>query len=118
MTIATRTPLLDADEKHVEEVHCSECNTPIPAIPNWYAQVRVNFICDACRQKSPRLAAVGAPLAGAVVVPAPVAVAAADDPETALDEAALDPEADVDLEIDEAEPDEAADEAEASPDVV
>ncbi len=110
MPTATATPIVDPDEKHVEEVHCSECNAPIPAIPNWYAQVRVNFTCDACRQKSPRLAT--APPAFSAGGPAAVVVAApvvADDPDAALDEAALDPEADAeDLDLgEEAEADEA-----------
>ena len=109
MPTVTAAPVVDPDEKHVEEVHCSECNAPIPAIPNWYAQVRVNFTCDACRQKSPRLATAPPAFAAAgaaVVAAAPVV---ADDPDAALDEAALDPEADAeDLDLgDEAETDEA-----------
>ena len=98
-----QTLTVDPDEKNVEEVHCSECNTPIPAIPNWYAQVRVNFTCDACRQKSPRLTA---------AVPAldPSARAAGDTAEEpALDEIAdADEEEDADtadLELDETEAD-------------
>ncbi len=54
----------DPDEVEVEEVHCAECNVPMPAIPAWYAKVNVKFTCDNCRQKSPgRLAA--APAAAA-----------------------------------------------------
>ncbi len=108
MPTAAANLAVDPDEKQVEEVRCSECNKPISAIPNWYAQVRVNFTCDACRQKSPRLATAPVTFAssGAAVVAA--TPAAADDPE-----AALDPEADVeDLDLgEEAEADE-ADEAE------
>ncbi len=50
--------MTDPDEVEVEEVHCAECNVPMPAIPAWYAKVNVRFTCDNCRQKSPgRLAA-------------------------------------------------------------
>ena len=108
MSTATANLAVDPDEKHVEEAHCSECNKPIAAIPNWYAQVRVKFTCDACRQKSPRLAtappafAAGGP---AVAVAAPVIVG---DPDAALDPDALDPDAEADPDEDvEAEADEA-----------
>jgi hypothetical protein len=56
--------LNEPDERIVEEVHCSECGVPIPAIPGWYAAVNVRFTCDTCRQKSPKLAA---PVPAAVV---------------------------------------------------
>lgn len=109
MPTAVTLPAVDPDEKHIEEVHCSECNRPIPAIPNWYAQVRVHFTCDACRQKSPRLATAPVTFASngpAVAAATPVVT---DDPEAVLDEAALDPEADAeDLDLgEEAEADEA-----------
>ena len=111
MPTAAANLAVDPDEKHVEEAHCSECNKPISAIPNWYAQVRVKFTCDACRQKSPRLAtappafAAGGPAVAVVAVVAPVI---ADDPDAALDPDALDPEAEADLDEDvEAEADEA-----------
>ena len=94
------SPVLDADEKIVEEVHCSECGVPIPAIPNWYAQVRVKFACDTCRQKSPRLAVPPAALAVAAARPAAAVVGDADE-EVALDE--VDVDAADDLEIEDTE---------------
>jgi hypothetical protein len=45
------------DERIIEEVHCMECNTPISAIPSWYANVNVRFTCDVCRQKSSKVVA-------------------------------------------------------------
>ena len=107
-----QTLTVDPDEKNVEEVHCSECNTPIPAIPNWYAQVRVNFTCDACRQKSPRLAAPAPTLD-------PAARIAGDAAEPALDETAdadeEEEDADAaDLELDETEADAVEDDVAAA----
>jgi hypothetical protein len=69
MTVPVMT---DPDERIVEEVHCSECDVPISAIPGWYAGVNVRFTCDACRQKSPKIAAapaaeVEAPRSGALL---------------------------------------------------
>ena len=77
--------VVDPDEKVVEEVHCVDCGAPIPAIPAWYAQVRVRFTCDTCRQKSPRLSALPTTLTPERVV------AGADDVEPGLDEVVLDP---------------------------
>ena len=96
--------VVEPDEKVVEEVHCVECGAPIPAIPAWYAQVRLKFTCDTCRQKSPRLSAL--PTAAL----APESVVAADDVESGLDDVALDPEIADDLEVDEPDVDEPTDE--------
>ena len=98
--------VVEPDEKVVEEVHCVECNAPIPAIPAWYAQVRVKFTCDTCRQKSPRLAAA---LPTAALGTERVA-AVADDVEPGLDDVALDPEIADDLDVDEPDTDDTADE--------
>ncbi|MEP6754626.1 MAG: hypothetical protein ABJA67_03920 [Chthonomonadales bacterium] len=38
----------------IHEVHCCECNKPIPAIPAWLAGATVRFQCEECRQKNPR----------------------------------------------------------------
>lgn len=35
-------------------VQCAECGTELLKIPRWLADVKVAFICDACRQKHPR----------------------------------------------------------------
>ena len=95
------------DERIVEEVHCSECGVPIPAIPGWYANVNVRFTCDTCRQKSPKLAAPVPP------VDADSPRAALADGETEGDEPALD-DIDVDdIELDEADADVEPDAAEA-----
>lgn len=91
----------EMDEVAVEEVHCSECNAPMPAIPNWYANVRVRFACDACRQKSPRLTAAVPPLEG--IAQTEPASALDDDAEAATDDIDADAEAE-DVELDEAEP--------------
>jgi len=106
------TATLDPDEKFVEEVHCSECNKPITAIPNWYAQVRVKFICDDCRQKSPRLVAAATLPAAAAVPPDETTRIAevgevGDEVEAAIDDV-IDPELDAELGTDEPE-EEAAD---------
>jgi len=86
--------MTDPDEVEVEEVHCAECNVPMPAIPAWYAKVNVKFTCDNCRQKSPgRLAA--APAAAEE----PTAVSGVDlDLDAAEDE---DADADADAELEE-----------------
>jgi hypothetical protein len=60
MTVPATTREIQ-DERIVEEVHCTECNVPIPSIPGWYASVNVRFTCDACRQKSGRSIAALAP---------------------------------------------------------
>lgn len=44
--------LIDADELDVKEVRCALSGLPIPAIPNWYANVNVRFVSDAARTKS------------------------------------------------------------------
>ncbi|WP_309693820.1 hypothetical protein [Armatimonas sp.] len=49
--------LLDADEQEVKEVRCSVTGIPISTIPNWYAQVNVNFVSDHARSKSSAAAA-------------------------------------------------------------
>jgi hypothetical protein len=38
----------------LNEVRCSECAKPIPAIPQWLSDVKVRFQCEECRQKHPR----------------------------------------------------------------
>jgi hypothetical protein len=90
----------ELDEKQVEEVHCAECNAPIPSIPNWYAAVKVRFTCDNCRQKSPRLP-VHAGLETAPATRAPADV----ETEPALEEVDLDNEAaeDLDVEVEDAD---------------
>jgi hypothetical protein len=94
--------LNDPDERVVEEVHCSECGVPIPAIPGWYAQVNVRFTCDTCRQKSPKLAA---PVPSADIESPRGALADGDsDSEPALDDIDVD-----DLGLDEADADADAD---------
>lgn len=40
------------DEHDVQEVRCSVSGMPIPAIPLWYADVKVNFVSDAARSKT------------------------------------------------------------------
>ncbi|MCX6365232.1 MAG: hypothetical protein NTX57_00765 [Armatimonadetes bacterium] len=54
--------LLEADEHEVKEVRCSSTGIPIPSIPNWYAQVNVNFVSDHARSKSSTAAAQAANL--------------------------------------------------------
>ena len=103
------TATLDPDEKFVEEAHCSECNKPIPAIPNWYAQVRVKFTCDDCRQKSPRLVAAALPPAAVAVEETTPVAGVSDDGEPAIDDV-IDPE--LDAELDTEEPEEETVEAE------
>jgi hypothetical protein len=49
--------VLDADEQEVKEVRCSVTGIPITTIPNWYAQVNVNFVSDHARSKSSAAAA-------------------------------------------------------------
>jgi hypothetical protein len=39
----------------LNEVRCSECNRPIPAIPHWLSDAAVKFQCEECRQKHPRI---------------------------------------------------------------
>jgi hypothetical protein len=39
----------------ISEVHCFECRKPIAAIPSWLADAKVNFQCEECRQKNPRI---------------------------------------------------------------
>lgn len=41
----------DADELEVQDVRCSVTGVPIPAIPHWYARVKVNFVSDHARGK-------------------------------------------------------------------
>ena len=38
------------------EVNCCECGKPISTIPSWLAGAKVNFQCEECRQKHPRVA--------------------------------------------------------------
>jgi hypothetical protein len=49
--------LLDADEHEVKEVRCSITGIPISSIPNWYANVNVNFVSDHSRSKTSAAAA-------------------------------------------------------------
>ncbi len=37
------------------EVHCFECEKPIPSIPSWLSGAKVKFQCEECRQKHPRI---------------------------------------------------------------
>jgi hypothetical protein len=47
------TPVASIDDEHdVQEVRCSVSGMPIPAIPLWYADVKVNFVSDAARSKT------------------------------------------------------------------
>ena len=92
--------VVDPMEQAVEEAHCGECNTPMPSIPGWYAQVRVKFTCDNCRQKSPRMSAL--PALDALEAPRATGEA---DPEIALDEAVLEDEEVADLDAETEEPD-------------
>lgn len=97
---AASTAIEEPDELAVEEVHCTECNAPMSAIPSWYANVRVKFACDACRQKSPRLTAAVPALDGAV---RPEASALDEDADAATDDTDAETD-DVDIELDDAEP--------------
>lgn len=100
---------IDPDERHVEEVHCSECNVPIPALPNWYATIKVKFTCDACRQKSSRAStAAAAALAEAKTQTGLSASGEDADLEAAID----DPDADGELEIEDADTEAEAEAAE------
>jgi hypothetical protein len=80
---------------------------PISSIPTWYAGVHVKFMCETCRQKSPRLgqptAAAGGDGDGSV---REVGALGDVDPDLAIDDPEL--EDDTDLGLDEA--DEAAEE--------
>jgi hypothetical protein len=40
------------EEIDVQEVRCSVTDTPIPAIPLWYADVKVKFVSDVARTRS------------------------------------------------------------------
>ena len=44
------------DELALTEVNCCECRKPISTIPSWLAGAKVNFQCEECRQKHPRVA--------------------------------------------------------------
>lgn len=37
------------------EVLCSECGKAIPTIPTWLVGAKVQFECEECRQKHPRI---------------------------------------------------------------
>ena len=104
MTNAASGATDEPEELAVEEVHCSECNAPMSAIPSWYANVRVKFACDACRQKSPRLTAAVPPLEG---VTRSEASALDEDAEAVAEDADAETD-DVEIELDEAEPAEEA----------
>src|SRR5438067_11312645 len=39
----------------LNEVTCCECGKPIGTIPAWLAGAKVNFQCEECRQKHPRV---------------------------------------------------------------
>ena len=43
------------DELELHEVRCSECGKPVSSIPLWLADAKVNFQCEECRQKHPRV---------------------------------------------------------------
>lgn len=96
-------------ERNVEEVHCAECGVPMSSIPNWYANVKVRFTCDACRQKSPRLNALPT-LDTAVRRPS----ALGEDADGALEEVEAELEADptdeIEVELEDAEPSETSEE--------
>lgn len=98
-TIPRGTVVDEKDERAVEEAHCTECNVPMAAIPAWYANVRVRFTCDSCRQKSSRLPPVAPVLETPLRATGEAAVEGED--EIAIDD--LEGE-DVDVELDEAEP--------------
>ncbi|MBC8137270.1 MAG: hypothetical protein H8F28_15430 [Fibrella sp.] len=46
----TITPLVEEDERPVEEVRCIYNGTPISTIPSWYAGVKVKFFSEASRK--------------------------------------------------------------------
>ncbi|MBC7805110.1 MAG: hypothetical protein H7145_03060 [Akkermansiaceae bacterium] len=46
----TISPLVEEDERPVEEVRCIYNGTPIPTIPAWYAGVKVKFFSEASRK--------------------------------------------------------------------
>lgn len=43
-----------SNDLELNEMRCSECQKPIPAIPQWLSDVKVRFQCEECRQKHPR----------------------------------------------------------------
>jgi hypothetical protein len=100
-------------EQDVQEVRCNETGVPLPAIPAWYANVRVKFISDAVRQRStprpseiPSLETAARRGSGAVAEAAePVAAIDPDTDEEAETEEDV-PELDVDAEADPLETDE------------
>ncbi len=44
------TPLVEDDERPVEEVRCIKTGVPITTIPAWYANVKVKFFSEASRK--------------------------------------------------------------------
>lgn len=48
----TATTTIDPDERPVEEVHCYFTGVPIPAIPSWYANVKVKFYSDVAKKNA------------------------------------------------------------------
>ena len=48
----TATSTVDPEERPVEEVHCCYTGVPIPAIPSWYANVKVNFYSEAAKKSA------------------------------------------------------------------
>ena len=99
------TPVLvDPDERIVEEVLCSECGVPIPAIPQWYAKVAVRFTCDSCRQKSPKLTPALPVLDSETTRVSAVDADADPDADPAIDDIDID-----DVDVDEADADSDAD---------
>lgn len=44
------SPLVDDDERPVEEVRCTYTGVPITTIPAWYAGVKVKFFSEASRK--------------------------------------------------------------------
>ena len=48
----TATTTVDPDERPVEEVHCTYTGVPIPAIPSWYANVKVKFYSEVAKKNA------------------------------------------------------------------
>jgi len=85
---------VEQEERAVEEVLCYECGAPMPAIPSWYATVKLKFTCDNCRQKSSKPAPI--PTLD-VVLPRSAALADDADIEVVADEVDLEVADDEDI---------------------
>jgi hypothetical protein len=81
------TPTLEENEVAIEEVRCSVTGMPIPSIPPWYANVKVNFVSEQGRKKN------------ATEHGLPVDIVIETDPESTLDRPVIDYE-DIEMEDD------------------